>query len=225
MQKKIPLQQKRKVGDPREIGGFSLATEKPKKNFPAKRIKGSKQKTKILPSHRQIFKHYEENGFRNLSKAIRKTRAFSESTAQHVSTITKSKSWQALMDEKMPEEHLATRHKELLDKRDTKTEVDEFGVETTVDQGPNVVAVKAGLEMAYRLRGSYKEKEAEAPSTVMYNLFYKPEVRDQMKQFEEGIKQSLVNEIARKNQKEIEDEEQRIIDTEYTDSGDEDTRQ
>ncbi|MAH45454.1 hypothetical protein CMI37_06475 [Candidatus Pacearchaeota archaeon] len=211
MSKKIPLKQNKSSDE--SVSGFSLTSEKPV-NFPAKRVKGSKKKTKILPSHRLIFKHYEENGFRNLSKAIRKTRAFSESTANHVSTITKSKSWQALMDQKMPEEHLATRHKELLDKRDVRRETDEFGAVTEVDEGPNTAAVTKGLEMAYKLRGSYKEQEKEAPQTVMYNLFYKPEVRAQMKEFEEGLKKSLVNEIAKKNQKELDEES--IRDAEFT---------
>ena len=60
--------------------------------------------------------------------------------------------------------------------------------------------------MAYKLRGAFKEKEKEAPSTVMYNLFYKPEVREHMKVFENNLKDTLMHEIARKNSKELAEE-------------------
>jgi|TARA_R100001530_G_scaffold73266_1_gene51664 hypothetical protein len=183
-------------------GPVSVATISKTKNFPAK---GPRKRitTKILLSHRAIFENYKDNGFRNLGKAIRKTGVYSESLAGRVNVLTKSKSWQALMDEKMPEEHLALRHKEILDKRDTRKVVDADGKVSYEDIGPNTLAVTKGLELAYRLRGSFKEKDAPPPSTVMYNLFYKPEVRDQMKNFEEGIRKSLYDEVARKNKRDI----------------------
>lgn len=185
-------------------------------NFPAK---GSRQRpVKILPSHRLVFDEYKAQGFRHLGKAIRKTGVYSESVASRVNVLTKSKSWQALMQEYMPEEHLALRHAEILDKRDVRkvAKMDEKGVPVfdangdpvmeDVDDGPNTAAVTKGLELAYRLRGSFTKEGAVPPSTVMYNLFYKPEVREQMKVFEEGIKQSLINEVTKKNQADADQE-------------------
>jgi len=170
--------------------------------------KGRKKTVKILPSHRLIYQHYKDTGFKSLAKAIRKTDVYSEGTADRPNVITKSKSWQMLMDEKLPEIKVAQRHAELLDKRDYIKVVGADGKVERVDDGPNTAAVSKGVELAYRLRGAFKEKEAPPASTVMYNLFYKPEVRDQMKIFEDGIKQSLQHEVARKYQAEIDQEEE-----------------
>ena len=184
-----------------------------------KRILGkasrSPKKNVILPSHRLIYKHYKEQGFRSLAKAIRKTDAFAETTAYNSSIISNSKSWKALMDEKLPQEHVAKRHAELLDKRDYRKVVGVDGNITEVDNGPDTAAVTKGVELAYKLRGAFKKEDDAPPSTVMYNLFYKPEVRDQMKVFEEGIKQSLTHEIARKHKADIKEEEenQALIDS------------
>jgi len=171
-------------------------------------VKGKEHNVKILPSHRIIYEHYKDTGFKSLAKAIRKTDVYSEGVATRPNVITKSKSWQALMDEKLPEMKVAQRHSELLDKRDYIKVVGADGKVERVDDGPNTAAVSKGIELAYRLRGAFKEKEAPPASTVMYNLFYKPEVRDQMKVFEEGIKQSLKHEVARKYQAEIDQEEE-----------------
>jgi len=118
----------------------------------------------------------------------------------------------------LPEEKLALRHAELLDKRDTKTieniKYNKDGTEKErseqlVDMGPETNAVSKGLELAYRLRGSFQKEDAPPPSTVMYNLFYKPEVREEMRLFEDKIKLSLLNEINKRNTQEIEAEEER----------------
>lgn len=179
-------------------------------NFPAKGRRN--RKAVVLPAHREIFQNYKDQGFRSLGKAIRKTGVYSESLANHVDVLTKSKSWQLLMNEYMPEEKLAQRHSELLDKRDTdvvysyqKAGKDKKGnqkfrkVARLVDKGPETNAVSKGLELAYKLRGSFKPEGPPPASTVMYNLFYKPEVREEMRMFEEKIKINLLNEINKKN--------------------------
>jgi hypothetical protein len=166
------------------------------------------KKPKIVDAHRQIFQNYKDQGFRNLGKAIRKTAVYSPHVEKRVGHITHTKSWQLLMQEYMPEEHLAKRHAELLDKREYRKVTDEQGQSVEVDNGPETAAVTKGLELAYRLRGSFQKEEALAPSTVMYNLFYKPEVREQMRVFEDGIKQSLLHEINKRNLADIETEEE-----------------
>jgi len=192
------------------------------KNFPAK---ARQRQVKILPSHRIIFEEYKRQGFRNMGKAIRKTGIYSESVAKRVNVITKSKSWQTLMQEYMPDEHIALRHAEILDKRDYKkqTKVDKEGIPVLdgagnriieeVNAGPNTAAVTKGLELKYRLDGKFRSEEVAPPSTVMYNLFYKPEVRKQMAAFEDGIKQSLIYEINKKNKKDIQQEADRTAES------------
>lgn len=192
-----------------------------KPNQPSVNPKGRGKNTKsILPAHRVIFQNYKDQNFRNLGKAIRQTGVYSESFAKRVNILTSTKSWQLLMQEYMPEEHLALRHSELLDKRDTETVYDEIPtkdgkikkVARLIDVGPETNAVSKGLELAYRLRGSFSKDETPPPSTVMYNLFYKPEVREQMRVFEEGIKQSLLHEINKRNVAEIDAAERRESD-------------
>jgi len=183
--------------------------------LPKKRIKG----THILPAHRIIFENYRAGGFKSLAKAIRQTGVYAETTAERTNVIKKSRSWQLLMDEVMPEEHLLLRHSELLDKRDVRVIQNDDGQDIEVDNGPDTAAVSKGLELAYKLRGSFREKEPEAPRTVMYNLFYKPEVREQMKVFEDGIKQSLLYEINKRNMADIETEEENQANIERVRSG------
>jgi len=175
-------------------------TKKKHPNFP---LAKHKRKVTIRPAHRIIFENYKEQGFRNVTKAIRRTGVYSPTTMKRPNVITRSKSWQALLKEYMPEEHLALRHAEILDKRDYKKVMNEDGTMTEVDNGPNTAAVVKGLELAYRLRGSFKEDKVAPPSTVMYNLFYKPEVREQMKKFEDGLKVTLLNEINKKDVAEV----------------------
>jgi len=183
--------------------GVSISrSSKNKKKYPLEnRTQG---KPYIRPSHRAVFDHYKKQGFRDLSKAIRKTGHYSESAAKNSNVVKKTKSWQLLLDEQMPEEHLARRHAEVLDKRDYRKNVDSDGNIEMVDDGPSAMVLK-GLDMAYKLRGSYTKDETLAPSTVMYNLFYKPEVREQMKNFEEGLKQTLMHEIGKKSKKDMEE--------------------
>lgn len=166
------------------------------------------QKVHILPAHRIIFQNYRDNNFKSLAKAVRQTGVYSEATAGNITVITKSKSWKALMDEMMPEEHLALRHSELLDKREIRVIQDENGRDIEVDNGPDTAAVSKGLELAYKLRGSFKEEAKPPASTVMYNLFYKPEIREQMKAFEDGLKKTLFNEINKRNLEEAKAEEE-----------------
>jgi hypothetical protein len=180
--------------------------EKKKINFP--RTGTFTKKTKILPAHRAIFQNYKDQGFRHLGKAIRKTGVYSEGIAERVGQITKTKSWQLIMQEYMPEEHLALRHSELLDKREYRTIKNDDGTTTELDSGPETAAVTKGLELAYRLRGSFQKEDTPPPSTVMYNLFYKPEVREQMRVFEDGLKTTLLNEINKRNLADIETEEE-----------------
>jgi hypothetical protein len=179
-------------------------TSKPGGLNPKGRGKSSKQ---IVPAHREIFQYYKDQGFRSLAKAIRRTGMYSEGTAKRVNVITKSKSWQLIMQEYMPEEYLAHRHSELLDKRDTETVYDEvigddgkpIKVARLVDKGPETNAVSKGLELAYRIRGSFKEDKTPATPANVYNLFYKPEIRQQVANFEAGIKATLLNEINKRN--------------------------
>lgn len=88
-------------------------------------------------------------------RQVMKKAGYSQATADHPKDLTESKGWQELMEEYLPDKHLAEMHKQFLDSpriitRYVKGEiVDEY--EETSPQ-----AVKA-LDMAYKLKKRYSD--------------------------------------------------------------------
>lgn len=175
---------------------------------------------RIVPRHRIVLKELKASGMKSMKDAILKA-DYSENVAEKPKLITNTKSWALLLQENLPEEMVAHRHAELLDRRDVELskeidyeatalaneqEVGEDGkkkrkkkktiVYRTVayDLGPNVPAVSKALEMAYKLRGAFKSEAPVVPSQITYNLFYKPEVRENMRAFEDAIKATIIHE-------------------------------
>ena len=90
----------------------------------------------------------------NISKSMREV-GYSPNTAKNPKILTESKGWKELMDEFIPDSLLAERHQELLNKREY-SKVDE----EVIDQ-PETQAVSKGLDMAYKLKGSYEPEKLE----------------------------------------------------------------
>lgn len=83
---------------------------------------------------------------------------YSPSTATKPDKINTLPEFMELLEEQLPDDHLAMRHRELLDKREQEVVVLGRGKKTRIeriDKGPDVQAVKAGLDMAYKIRGRY----------------------------------------------------------------------
>lgn len=165
----------------------------------AKKDKGVKKyDLSIKPRHREVLKNYIENGKRSMGAAIRKA-GYSEVTADQPTSITNTQSFQMLLREQLPDSMLLDRHVELLAKReyDWVEEPDPLDPKkkkiVMKDVGPNVAAVSKGLELAYKLKGSFAP-EVAPPAMNIYNLFYKPEVRENMRQFEEQLKKNIIHE-------------------------------
>lgn len=101
-----------------------------------------------------------ENGG-NASKAMRDA-GYSHETAKNPDKLTKSLGFKSIA-QSIPDVLLSERHLELLNKRETKNvtvkKKDINGIEKTVtkkvDIGPDVFAVKHGLDMAYKIKGTY----------------------------------------------------------------------
>lgn len=74
--------------------------------------------------------------------------------------IKKTKGWQELMDKYLPDELIAKRHQELINKRDVKVVKTQDGQEVAevLDQ-PETQAVSKGIDMAYKLKGSYAPEQ------------------------------------------------------------------
>lgn len=149
----------------------------------------------VKPEHRAILADVAAG--RPLSEAII-AQSYAPSVAAKPSIITSSKSWGALMEEHLPEDLVALRHNELLNKRDVTIIHRGRGKKAYVeriDLGPNVPAVKGALEMAYKLRGSFKSEAPPPPSTAIYNLFYQPHIQTRVRAFEDAIKDAIAHEI------------------------------
>ncbi len=97
---------------------------------------------------------------------------YSESYA-NTGQITYTKGWQEVLEKALPDELLAKRHRELLNKREEKRDE------------PETQAVTKGLDMAYKLKGSYAPEK------------HKVEVADEENPMLEELAERL-NEILKK---------------------------
>ena len=121
-----------------------------------------------------------------------KTKEIRESTAGSMATenLGKPKIQKALAD-RLPDDLLEERHLELLNKREVIViEKDEDGekIYKKLDQ-PETQAVTKGLDMAYKLKGSYApEKSIQIQAKVPFN----PVLDEIRKEYEEKLRASLI---------------------------------
>jgi hypothetical protein len=147
------------------------------------------------PNLRQkiAFKNVVENG-RSVSRAMRDA-GYSPKTAVDPSKLTKSKSWKQLMDQYLPESLLAQEHKKLLQHKmldyftfpkmmkndEIKANVESNGLKLISiresEKGrmafysiDDANAKSKGIDMAYKLRGSYASEKLElnANGSIIY---------------------------------------------------------
>lgn len=94
----------------------------------------------------------------SVSKAMRES-GYSKNVAAKPNKVTKSAGWQTLLDKYLPEDFLEKKHRELLNKTVVHAGFDKEAGHFVIEKSKemDVQAVKAGLDMAYKLRGKYKE--------------------------------------------------------------------
>lgn len=92
----------------------------------------------------------------NVSKAMRDA-GYDETTAKNPKNLTESVAYKAIAD-LIPDELLSEKHLALLNKQDENGNID-------------VQAVKAGLDMGYKLKGSYapEKRKVEVDVTEIKN--------------------------------------------------------
>ncbi len=167
---------------------------------PLQKVDGRKNKrVSIKPRHRQLFIELQKPEHEGKISSAMAVVGYTPAMMDAPRNVTATKSWQALMEEHMPQSLLAKRHEELLNKRDTSLVHYGRGKNARVeliDRGPDVTAVKGALEMAYKLRGSFVAEPPPAPVANIYNLFYQPQVRAQVTAFEDQLKAAIAHEIA-----------------------------
>jgi len=147
----------------------------------------------IKARHRKVFEELQKNGGRLAPAVI--AAGYAPSMANHPTHITESRSWKQLMEEYLPEDKVALRHQELLDKRERRGVYDLKGKLTGYVDEPETAAVTRALEMAYKLRGSFVPEAPPAGSVATYNLFYLPQVRESVKVFEDALKITIAKEM------------------------------
>ena len=113
-----------------------MAKEKPKTKYSATKIGQKKLANKIL----------ENNG--KPMGTLMKEVGYGEGYAKNPQLLTKTKSWQELMDEFLPDELIARKHNELLNKTDKDGEID-------------ANAVKSGIDLAYKVKGKFAPEKIE----------------------------------------------------------------
>lgn len=82
---------------------------------------------------------------------------YSPATARTPQKLTERKGWKELMNKYLPDDKLLKKHNELLDKKEYIVigKIGEREVIPTGEIDPNAVA--RGLDLAYKLKGRYKE--------------------------------------------------------------------
>ncbi len=167
---------------------------------PLQKVDGRAHKrVTIRPQHVRLYAELQKPEHRGMISKAMEAVGYPASMQDRPAKVTDTKSWQALLQEHLPEDLLARRHEELLNKREGtyvtygrgKNRKVEF-----IDKGPDTSAVTRGLEMAYKLRGSFVAEPTLPPSQVVYNLFYKPEVRAQLSAFEDQLKKAIAHDVS-----------------------------
>ena len=130
-----------------------------------------KEKVIIRPKHREVLKKMGENVGLSRQAAMEQLE-YSKEYARN-GNITETESWQELIKQELPDTKLLKRHNELLDKREIVKEFShEQGeyVQRVIDQ-PDTNAVKAGLEMAYKLKKRYPKEGIQIDDkTLIINI-------------------------------------------------------
>ena len=94
----------------------------------------------------------ETNG--NVSKAMLLA-GYPPTTASNPQQVTRSKSWPALMEKYLPDSLLASKHNELLNKKEVVVVHDRNGSSVELTDQPDTSAVGRALDMAYKLKSKY----------------------------------------------------------------------
>lgn len=120
---------------------------------------------------RKAFDKIVETRGVSISAAMREA-GYPDITAKNPKNLTESKGFKELMEEFLPDSLLGMKHQELLMKTDKEGELD-------------VQAVKAGLDMAYKIKGSYAAEKKDITSDGERIVFAPLNVIDRLKTNEE----------------------------------------
>ena len=113
----------------------------------------------VRPKHREVLKNMSNNVVTRQDAMLQE--GYSEVYAKN-GHIAETDSWQELMRTYLPDELLAKRHKELLNKRELvkifNHTTGEY--EKELYDSPDTQAVSKGLELGYRIKGKFPKEDS-----------------------------------------------------------------
>lgn len=124
------------------------------------RKKGGENIVYPTKKQKEAFKKVIEEG--KAPSAAMLEVGFSEVTAKNPKNLTESRGWEKLMDAYLNDEFLAEKHNQLLNKKET-TKVfmhDSGEYERVTTEQPETQAVSKALDMAYKLKKRYEDKQS-----------------------------------------------------------------
>lgn len=126
-------------------------------------------------NQKRVFERVSQKVVKGMPVAISKEMRgiYKNSVANRPNKLTRSKGWQELLNEHLPDSLLAKRHRELLNKREISLieKNNETGekIYEKLDE-PDTQAVSKGLDMAYKLKGRYPKENGEGDKTLIINI-------------------------------------------------------
>lgn len=134
-----------------------------------------KRRKDPTPMQREAFKRIVLENGRNKGKILKEV-GYSDAMATHPQKIIRSKGWNDLMEEFIPDDLLARKHNELLKAQKKITKMTKDGDVLTVEEELDTQAVKAALDMGYKLKGKYKEHNEQKQPIVNINIDRRKEI-------------------------------------------------
>jgi len=117
-----------------------------------------RDKSKDLLRQKNLAKLIGEKGRKMPMGKLMIEAGYKKGYAQHPKQLKKTKNWQELMEQYIPDSLLAEKHQALLNKKDKKTgEIDDD-------------AVAKGLDMGYKVKGKYAPDKHEFGEIVVRHI-------------------------------------------------------
>lgn len=96
---------------------------------------------------------------------------YTEKTAKAPTKVTESLGFKQLFDQYLPDKDLAKKHQELMNKKEVHVSTNKFGEVNITPTGEiDTQAVKAALDMAYKIKGNYKEDNDQKKTEITVNI-------------------------------------------------------
>lgn len=119
---------------------------------------------------------------------------YSQNSAINPKNLTDSDGYKELMKKYLPDDLLAKKHLELLNKQEViaKNNNTTGQIDIIPTGQMDVTAVAKALDMAYKIKGSYADPKVNMnPGTVNVTFINSPEVQKIIHSFEDQLKQQL----------------------------------